>query len=127
MRVFKTRRFARFAKDEDIDDERLANAIRQAESGLINADLGNGLIKLRLARRGGGKSGGYRTLIAYRTGIRAVFLFGFAKKERENIAPDQLADLKSVASDILNRSESALDDDIDEGRLQEVDYHDQDD
>ena len=52
-----------------------------------------------------------------------MFLFGFAKNERENIAPDQLADLKDVAADILNRSERALDDDIAEGRLKEVDYN----
>jgi hypothetical protein len=66
MRVFKTRWFARFAKREDISDDRLADAIARTERGLIDADLGGGLIKQRVARPGKGKSGGYRTLIAYR-------------------------------------------------------------
>jgi hypothetical protein len=122
MRVFKTRGFARFARQVGISDSALARAIQQAEAGLIDADLGSGLIKLRLPRPGTGKSGGYRTLIAYKTSERAVFLFGFAKNERENIAPDQLADLKAVAGDILKRSEPGLAEDIAEGRLQEVDY-----
>jgi hypothetical protein len=75
-----------------------------------------------LPRRGTGKRGGFRTLIAYKTSERAVYLFGFAKNERENIAPDQLADLKAVAGDILKRSEPGLAEDIAEGRLQEVDH-----
>ena len=89
---------------------------------MIDAELGSGLIKLRLARPGSGKRGGYRTLIAYKTGSRAVFLFGFAKNERENISPDQLADLKAVAGDILNRSENGIAEDLAAGRLQEVGY-----
>jgi hypothetical protein len=125
MRVFKTRYFARFAGDEGLEDERLAAAIRQAEEGLIDASLGGGLIKLRIARSGGGKRGGYRTVIAYQTGMRAVFLVGFAKNERENVAPVQLADLKRAARDLLSRSEQALSEDLVQGRLQEVSYHEQ--
>ena len=102
--------------------EALAKAIRQAEAGLIDAGLGAGLIKLRVARAGQGKRGGYRTLVAYRSGRRAVFLFGFAKSERENVSPGQLEDLKAAAGDILRRSEEDLSDDVAAGRLQEVDY-----
>ncbi len=122
MRVFKTRGLARFAKTEGITDAALARAIRQAEAGLIDADLGAGLIKLRVARPGGGKSGGYRTLIAYRATQRAVFVFGFAKNERDNITSDQLADLKAAATDILKRSGANLAEDIEAGRLLEIDY-----
>jgi hypothetical protein len=122
MRVFKTRYFTRFARQESILDETLARAIRDAESGLIAAELGGGLIKLRVARQGRGKRGGYRTLIAYDRGRRAVFLLGFAKNERENIEPKQLADLKAAAAGILSQSDHALDVQIEEGRLQEVDY-----
>ena len=103
-------------------DVTLAKAVREAERGLIAADLGGGLIKLRVARPGRGKSGGYRTLIAYSRGWRAVFLLGFAKNERENIGPDQLADLKAAAGNILGRSDHDLDLEIEEGRLQEVEY-----
>ena len=94
MQVFKTRDFARFARSEGIGDDALAKAIHHAEAGLIDATLGSGLIKLRLARAGQGKRGGYRTLLAHRTGLRAVFLFGFAKNERDNMSAEQLALLK---------------------------------
>ena len=59
-------------------------------------------------------------------GRRAVFLFGFANNERENITPDQLADLRAIACDILDCSENGIDDDLAEARLQEVDYGDED-
>ena len=127
MRIFKTRYFARFARQEAILDDTLAKAIRDAENGLIAAELGGGLIKLRVARPGQGKSGGYRTLIAYSRGRRAVFLLGFAKNERENIDPKQLADLKTAATDILSQTDYALDMQIEEGRLQEVDYDHEED
>ncbi len=126
MRVFKTRVFTRFARQEIISDQTLANSIRRAERGLIDADLGGGLIKLRIARPGSGKRDGYRTLIAYKAGSCAVFLFGFAKNERENISPDQLAELKALAGGFLHRQDHKFSDDIGEGRLQEVHYEDQD-
>ncbi|GIK97818.1 MAG: hypothetical protein BroJett029_20270 [Alphaproteobacteria bacterium] len=64
MRVFVTRQFGRFARSERMADDRLCVAIARAESGLIDADLGGGLIKQRVARPGQGRSGGYRTVVA---------------------------------------------------------------
>lgn len=72
-----------------------------AERGLVDADLGGGIIKQRVARQGQGRSGGYRTLIAYRCGDFAVFLFGFAKSDRDNIDADELDDVQSIASQWL--------------------------
>jgi hypothetical protein len=120
MRVFKTRWFTRFANREDIDDDRLTDAIARAERGLIDADLGGGLIKQRVARPGKGKSGGYRTLIAYRAGDHAVFLFGFAKNERDNVSSSQLALLKDLAAEIWLRGDRYLAEELDQGRLEEV-------
>ncbi len=98
LRVFKTKWMARFVRSEKLDDTRLAEAITDAERGRIDADLGGGLIKQRVARAGGGKSGGYRMVIAYRRENRAVFLYGFAKSERDNIAPDELKSLREIAA-----------------------------
>jgi len=78
LRVFKTKWFARFSRREGITDGKLAGVLRRAEGGIVDADLGGGVIKLRVAREGKGRSGGYRFLIAYRFGVRAVFLYGFA-------------------------------------------------
>ena len=79
MRIFKTRGFARFARKERLGDRELREAIARAERGIVDADLGGHVIKQRVARSGQGRSGGYCTVIAYRSQTRAVFLFGFAK------------------------------------------------
>ena len=85
MRVFKTRAFGRFARRERIADELLCDAIERAERGVVDAELGGRVIKQRVARPGQGRSGGYRTLIAFRSDTRAVFMFGFAKNDQDNI------------------------------------------
>lgn len=105
MRIFVTKVFARFVRKEHLDDGRLCQAIARAEAGSVDAALGGGLIKQRVARPGGGRSGGYRTLIAYRTSSRSVFLYGFAKSERENIDDRELDNLKKLASLYLGYSD----------------------
>jgi hypothetical protein len=103
-RIFKLRGFARFQRKERISDAVLRKAIDGAETGLIDADLGGGLIKQRLARAGHGKSGGYRTVIALRRGDRAVFLYGFAKNERSNIDENELEEFRQLARGYLGLS-----------------------
>lgn len=122
MRVFKTRVFTKFANYEDIPDNDLINAIETAEKGLIDAELGGNLIKLRIARKGQGKSSGYRTLIAYKKNKIAVFLHGFAKNERANISKDELASLKEMASAWVKVEEKKIANALSTGLLQEVSY-----
>ncbi|CCD97639.1 type II toxin-antitoxin system RelE/ParE family toxin [Bradyrhizobium sp. STM 3809] len=97
MKIYKLEKVAQFTKSERISDETLVKAIDQAQRGLVDAELGSGLIKLRVARPGEGKSGGYRMLIAFRSGDRSVFLFGFAKNERDNIDSKQLKTLREAS------------------------------
>jgi hypothetical protein len=97
MRVFKTKAFARFARRERIDDAALADAVRRAERGQIDADLGGGIIKQRVPRPGSGRSGGFRSVIAYQAHEMSVFLYGFAKNERDNITNDELKNLRKAA------------------------------
>lgn len=127
MRVFKIRWFARFARSERLDDESLSEAIRRAARGLIDADLGGGLIKQRVARRGRGRSGGYRMIIAYRVKERAVFLYGFAKNERENIEPDELEDLRLVARGWLEAASERIEAALKDGAIQEVRHDEESD
>jgi hypothetical protein len=94
VRIYKTKWVERFARREKIADGDLAEAVRRAGRDLIDADLGGGIIKQRVARAGQGRSGGYRMLLAYRDSLRAVFLYGFAKSERENIEDDELQTLR---------------------------------
>ena len=96
MGVFKTRPFARFADQNDISDADLCDAVERAARGLIDADLGGGVIKQRIARRGEGKSGGFRSMILYRDKYRAIFVHGFAKKDVGNINPKELKALQET-------------------------------
>ena len=122
MRVLKTKAFARFARKENLRDEALAKAIADIRRGLIDADLGGGLIKQRIARAGGGKRGGFRTLIAYHVGKRAIFLFGFAKNNQDNISPEDERDLKDYGAMLLALKDKNVELMIMNGELQEVYY-----
>ena len=100
----------------------LCDAIARAERGMVDADLGSGVIKRRVARTGQGRSGGYRMLIAYRTRDRSIFLYGFAKNERENIDNGELATLREIAAGWLNAGKEGLERALEMGVLQEVQY-----
>lgn len=120
MRIFATKWFMRFARKEGIRDERLCEAIARAERGAVDADLGGNLIKQRVARSGSGKSGGYRTLIAYHTARRSVFLYGFAKNERDNIGVRVLSDLKTLAKKFLSLADAEIDRALNENEIREL-------
>ncbi|MGJ0454975.1 MAG: type II toxin-antitoxin system RelE/ParE family toxin [Methylocystis sp.] len=124
MRIFKTKWFARFARKERVGDARLREAIDRAEKGGIDATLGGNLIKQRVARDGGGRSGGFRTIIAYRVKERSIFLYGFAKNERDNIDADDLEILKKLARQFLPMSVAEIERAIEEGELNEVEHDD---
>jgi hypothetical protein len=125
MRVFKTKWTARFARREGITDKSLLEAIKRAEQGLIDADLGGGIIKQRVARQGKGKSGGYRMIIAYRVKNRAVFLYGFAKSERENIEESELKTAREIGSALLAADAKEIARAIAANELQEVLYEEE--
>lgn len=120
MRIFKLKAFARIARKSGIDDKALRDAVDEVERGLIDADLGGGVIKKRVARHGGGKRGGHRTLILYRRGSRAVFAYGFAKNERENISDAELEALKDQAAIYLGFDDGEIKKAIEAGGLAEV-------
>lgn len=101
MRIFKNKAFIRFARKARMTDAVLCDAIERAERGLIDADLGGGVIKQRVARPGSGKSGGFRTIVLFRTQARAFFVHGFAKNEQDNIRDDELAAFKMLADALL--------------------------
>lgn len=121
MRAFKTKAFSRFARKERIVDDKLREALNRAELGLVDADLGGHLIKQRVPRGGEGRSGGYRTIIVFTSGERAVFVFGFAKNDQDDLSPAALEIYKEAARDYLSLPENELDELVRQGTLQEVD------
>jgi hypothetical protein len=126
VRIFKTKWLVRFARKERLADRSLRAAITRAARGLVDADLGGGIIKQRVVRPGQGRSGGYRMLIAYRAGVRAVFLYGFAKNERENIEPDELATLREIGAAWLAADDAKITRSLEERILEEIPDGDED-
>lgn len=120
MRVFKTRAFARFADHEEIADAALCDAVERAARGLIDADLGGSVIKQRLAREGQGKSGGFRSIVLFRRGGKAFFVYGFAKSDRDNIRRDELKAFRRLASEMLAYDDKALEAAIKNGTITEI-------
>lgn len=121
-RIFKSKWFERFARKEKIKDTVLSEAVKRAERGQIDANLGGGVIKQRIARAGQGKSGGYRTIVLYRRGDKAFFVYGFPKHERDNIDASDERDFKELAKVLLSASDQELDTLVDEGKYFEVIY-----
>lgn len=120
MRIFKSSRFHKFARKESISDAMLCDAVERAERGMIDADLGAGLIKQRVARPGAGKSGGFRTLIFFRTQTRAVFAFGFAKSDMANLDDAEEAFFKKASKLVLGFTDAQMDAEVATGRMLEV-------
>lgn len=104
---------------------RVKAAVGEMENGLIDADLGGHVVKKRVALPGRGKSGGARTLLAWRLGDRAFFVYGFAKNERDNIDDKELKALKQLAAIQLALSATQLEHALAAGTLIEVNNHDE--
>lgn len=120
MRVFKNAWFGRFAKRERISDAALRLAVARAEKGQIDADLGGGVIKQRIARPGEGRSKGYRSIIVFRKGKRAFFVYGFPKSAIGNIAADDEAQFKKMAGYVLALTDLQLRQLIVNGQFEEI-------
>ena len=108
-RVFKTRHFARWMRKSALTDEALCAAIDEMRQGLIDADLGGGIVKKRVALPGRGKRGGARTLVATRKADRWFYVFGFEKNERATVSAAELEALQILAEELLSRTDKDLD------------------
>lgn len=120
MTVFKRRDFARWQASERLPDAALCKAVQEMEAGLVDADLGGFLYKKRVARPGGGKSGGYRTLLSARIGSSYVFLHGFPKSNKANITQDERKALQFAGKVFLELSAENMAKALESGVLLEV-------
>jgi len=119
-KVFKTKRFVRWMKKTELSDQDLLDAVKEMDDGLIDADLGGGVLKKRVALPGKGKSGGVRTLVATNKEDRWFFVFGFEKKVKANISNKELDALQLLADDLLQLSPAALEKAVEAKELSEV-------
>ncbi|MFQ5785977.1 MAG: type II toxin-antitoxin system RelE/ParE family toxin [Alphaproteobacteria bacterium] len=120
MRIFKNKWFVRFARQQGIEDTALCEAIVDTEKGVIDADLGGGVIKQRIARPNEGKSGGFRSIVLFRSGDKAFFVYGFSKSARGNIRKDELKGFKELADLVLGYDKAALTKALKSGAIVEV-------
>ena len=103
-----------------VSDTALCAAVIEMAQGLIDADLGGGVVKKRVSLPGRGKRGGARAIVATNKGDRWFFLHGFAKTERENVSAEELKALQKLAADYLGRSPADLNALVEEGVMQEI-------
>jgi hypothetical protein len=120
--ILKTRNFARWARKAGLADSLLDQAVLEIGRGLLEADLGGGILKKRIALPGRGKRGSIRTLLATNRNDRWFFVFGFEKNKRANISDNELESLKKLAKHLLGLTAAQITTAIEEGALVEVEY-----
>ena len=130
MRIFINRWFARFAVKEGITNGELREMANQLESGQsanrrprtagFDADLGGGVYKIRVARSGKGKSGGYRVIVFFKSGEQTFFVYGYAKSSRENLSRKELKTYKDAAKEYLSMNTDELKERIEHGQFVEL-------
>lgn len=120
MRTFKNKVFFKWAKSEGLTDSILLKAAKEIHQGLIDAILGGNLVKKRIARKGYGKSGGFRTIVVFKKDDRTIFIYGFPKNERDNINEQEEKALKKLAQNLLDAPEDKLKEMMANGDLYEV-------
>jgi hypothetical protein len=121
VRIFKNRWFARFASKEGIQDSELREMVNTVlEVGLAEVNLGGGVYKVRVARPGEGKAGGYRVIVFYKSESHTFFVYGFAKSNRGNIGQGELKVFKNRSKDAFSLTEKQIDDRLRKGTLIEI-------
>jgi len=120
VRIFKNTWFARFAAKGGITDGELRELVNQLETKQTDAYLGGGVYKMRLARPGEGKAGGYRVIVLFRSGYRTFYVYGFTKSDRSNISSKELQVFKEAAKEYLSMTAEHLDERIKNGQIVEL-------
>jgi hypothetical protein len=123
-RLFKLPKFDKWMKKTGLTDQDLCKATQEIANGLIDADLGKGVVKKRISLPGQGKRGGARTIIATNKKNRWFFLFGFQKNEKDNISENEKAALQRLAVELLNFADFQLDHAVLSKELIEVNTND---
>jgi len=116
----KTKWFNKWASKNSLSDTDLKLALNDLKENKGISNLGGNLYKIRVSRENEGKSGGYRSLLAYKKDERAVFLYAFAKNEKDNLDKSELSALKKLALDLISLDAEELKRQIKLGNLVEL-------
>lgn len=126
MRIFTTRAFNRLDVAGELGDADLIAAVAEMNDGLWDVNLGGQVYKKRVALGGRGKSGGARTLVAFKSDDRAFFMYGFSKNQRGNITPKEKQALKLMARELLGYRNKQLRQALKHGALIEIEVQEDD-
>lgn len=106
MDSYKTKRFARWAKSERLSDENLDHALEEMERGLTGDSLGSYIFKKRVALAGRGKRGGARTIVIFKQGDVALFVYGYAKNDKADLTNREEEQLRIFAKSFMTLTQS---------------------
>lgn len=108
MKKLKTKWFHKWAKKQKLSNDRLLSAIENMQNNLSSVNLGGGLYKVRVSLEHSGKSSAFRTIVVYKEDDRAVMVYGFMKKEQDNLSASEVKSFKVLSKDILALRDEAL-------------------
>ena len=117
MDILSTKWFKKWSKKANLKNQDLLDAIKNLEDGLSTANLGNHLFKVRVKREHGGKSSGFRTIVVYQQGVKAIFLYGFGKSEKDNLSNSEFHYFKKLSNELLVLDKDQLKQFIEQGIL----------
>ena len=120
MNIYLSKAFTRLARRDGLPDVHICQAIGEMNEGLIDADLGAGLFKKRIAMSGQGKRGGWRSLLGFQVGNKAFFLYLFPKSRRDNINAAEMKVLKRLTKYYLILKPAEIKAALQCGELREV-------
>ena len=125
IRVFKTKSFKRWSKKENISDTVWIDVVKKVECGNLGVNLGGGCFKKRVAKGCKGKRGGYRIILVFKQENRAVFIFGYSKKDRQNIDEEEREAFKRLAKIYLSISTVDIEKMCASRKLWEISYEEE--
>lgn len=108
MKSYESKWFAKWSKKNGLTNDQLLEALSRVDAELGVVDLDGHIYKVRIGKNNQGRSGGYRTILAFKANKRSIFLFGFEKNDQENIDKSQLLLYKEYAKTFMGMTESEI-------------------
>src|SRR5574344_618196 len=117
MNAFESRWFKRWSKKNGLKKADLLDALERTINGSGVVNLGGNIYKIRVAKNGQGRSGGFRTILIFKKGKRSLFIYGFEKNDQDNIDKGTLTDYKKYATTFLDYTDTDINRLVDNGTI----------
>ena len=121
MKYLANKTFQKDLKDYKLDDNYLHGVLDDILNGRAQS-LGAKMYKIRAARKGQGKSGGFRNIFFWKKGELIIFCLLFSKNEQDNLGPDEKKALKLLSEDYSSHTERDINTKIRNKVFREINY-----